>query len=143
MFNSILESTLWRTCINTLLLYNIVYNAEGKPRATFQDIPFLCGFRIKFTYKSLAGHLEGFPGGSDGKESACNAGDLGSILESGRSVGEGSPVFLPGKSHGQRSLVGYSPWGHKDLDVTDRLTHTHTHTHMHTHTHDIYKAERR
>ena len=32
----------------------------------------------------------GFPGGSDGKESACNAGDLGSILRSGRSPGEGS-----------------------------------------------------
>ena len=31
------------------------------------------------------------------------------------------PVFLPGKSHGQRSLVGYSPWGHKELDVTERL----------------------
>ena len=30
-----------------------------------------------------------------------------------------TPVFLPGKSHGQRSLVGYSPWGHKDLDMTE------------------------
>ena len=29
-----------------------------------------------------------------------------------------TPVFLPGKSHGQRSLVGYSPWGHKELDTT-------------------------
>ena len=29
-----------------------------------------------------------------------------------------TPVFLPGKSHGQRSLVGYSPWGHKELDIT-------------------------
>ena len=28
-----------------------------------------------------------------------------------------TPVFLPGKSHGQKSLVGYSPWGHKDLDM--------------------------
>ena len=32
-----------------------------------------------------------------------------------------SPVLLPGKSHGQRSLVGYSPWGHKELDTTDQL----------------------
>ena len=32
-------------------------------------------------------------------------------------------VFLPGESHGQRSLVGYSPWGHKELDMTKRLTH--------------------
>ena len=33
-------------------------------------------------------------------------------------------VFLPGKFHGQRSLVGYSPWGHKESDTTERLTHT-------------------
>ena len=30
-----------------------------------------------------------------------------------------SPVFLPGKSHGQRSLADYSPWGHKELDMTE------------------------
>ena len=53
----------------------------------------------------------GFPGSSDGKASAYNAGDLGSIPGSGRSHGEGNgnplPVFMPGKSHGPRSLVGY------------------------------------
>ena len=31
------------------------------------------------------------------------------------------PVFLPGKSHGQRRLVSYSPWGHRELDTTERL----------------------
>ena len=36
---------------------------------------------------------------------------------------QSSPVFLPGKSHGQRSLAGYSPWGHKELDTTEQLTH--------------------
>ena len=36
-----------------------------------------------------------------------------------------TPVFLPGEFHGQRSLVGYSPWGHKELDITERLTYTH------------------
>ena len=35
-----------------------------------------------------------------------------------------TPVSLPGKSHGQRSLECYSPWGHKELDMTERLTHT-------------------
>ena len=40
-------------------------------------------------------------------------------------------VLLPGKSHGQRSLVGYSPWGRKESD-TKEYTHTHTHTHTHT-----------
>ena len=38
---------------------------------------------------------------------------------------EPTPVFLPGKSHGQRRLAGYSPWGHKELYMTERLcTHT-------------------
>ena len=37
-----------------------------------------------------------------------------------------SIVFLPGKSHGQRNLAGYSPWGPKELDMTERGTHTHT-----------------
>ena len=126
--------------------------------------------------------LAGFPSGSAGKESACNAGDLGSIprwedpLEKGKAthssilawripwtvhgvtkswtqlsgfhfslsggisskepqvtkrpgfgpwVGkiwrrawQPSPVFFPGESHGQRSLVGYSPWGRKESDMT-------------------------
>ena len=34
-----------------------------------------------------------------------------------------TPVFLPGESHGQRSLVGYSLWGRKELDMTEQLTH--------------------
>ena len=44
----------------------------------------------------------------------------------GRSPGEGhdNPVFLPGEFHGQRSLLGYSPWVHKELDMTEWLTHT-------------------
>jgi len=55
----------------------------------------------------------------DGKESACNVGDPGLIPGLGRSPGEGNewqptPIFLPGESHGQRSLVGYSPWGCKE-----------------------------
>ena len=46
-----------------------------------------------------------------------------------------TPVFLPGKSHGRRSLAGYSPWGHKESDTTELLSaraHAHTHTHTHT-----------
>ena len=38
-----------------------------------------------------------------------------------------TPVLLPGEFHGQRSLEGYSPWGHKELNTTEQLTHTHTH----------------
>ena len=56
----------------------------------------------------------GFPGGLDGKESACNRGDPGLIPGLGRFPGEGNglptPVFLPREFYGQRSLVSYSPW---------------------------------
>ena len=36
-----------------------------------------------------------------------------------------TPVFLPGESHEQRSLAGYSPWGHKQSDTTEATEHTH------------------
>ena len=36
--------------------------------------------------------------------------------------------ILPGQFHGQRSLASYSPWGHKESDTTEQLTHAHTHT---------------
>ena len=57
----------------------------------------------------------GFPGGSVVKNPPVNAGDteeVGSIPRSERSPdgGNGTPVLLPGEFHGQRSLVGYSPW---------------------------------
>ena len=65
----------------------------------------------------------GFPGGSDGKKSTCNVGDLGSIPEVGRSPGGGHDNLLHysflENAHGQRSLVGYSPWGRKKSDMTD------------------------
>ena len=65
-----------------------------------------------------------FPGGSDGKASACNAGDLGSITGLGRPwrrKWQSTPALLPGKSHGRRSLIGYSPWGRKESDTTEQL----------------------
>ena len=42
-----------------------------------------------------------------------------------------APVFLPGKTYGQRNLVGYNPWGHKESD-TSKHTHLHVCTHTHT-----------
>ena len=68
------------------------------------------------------------------KNTAANAGnarDTGSILGWARSPGKGNvltPVFLPGESHGQKSLVGYSPWGCKESDKTEYaqiLMHSH------------------
>ena len=70
----------------------------------------------------------GFLGDSDGKESTCNAGDLGSIPGLGRPPGGGyrNPLRYSclENPHGQRSLTGHSPWGHKESDTTERLTHT-------------------
>ena len=70
-------------------------------------------------------HLCSFPDGSEGKESVRNAGDPGSIPWSERYSGEGNgnPLQnLAGESHRQRSLVGYSPWGHRELGRTEELT---------------------
>ena len=67
----------------------------------------------------------GFPGGSDCKASACNVGDPGSIPGSGRSPGGGNGNPLQYSClenvHGLRSLVGYCPWGRKELDMTEQL----------------------
>ena len=60
-----------------------------------------------------------------------NKRDEGLIPELGQSPGEGNgnplSVILPGESHGQRSLAGYSPWNHKESHMTE---HTHTHSHI-------------
>ena len=64
--------------------------------------------------------IESFPGGSNGKESASKAGDLRFIPGSGRSPGQGNgyptPLFLPAKSHGQRSLTVH---GVAESDMTE------------------------
>ena len=61
----------------------------------------------------------GFPGDSDGKESACTAGDLG-LIPGG---GHGNPLHYSclENPHGQRSLAGYSPWGCKESNTTEQL----------------------
>ena len=78
----------------------------------------------------------GFPGDSDGKESTFNARDLCLIPELGRfpGGGHGNPLQYSclENPHGQRRMAGYSLWGRKELDTTERpnvYTHTHTHTH--------------
>ena len=67
----------------------------------------------------------GFPGGSVVKNPPASAGAVGSRSRSGRSPGEkkwhSTPVFLPGKSHGQRSIAGCSPWVCKELGMTEQL----------------------
>ena len=70
--------------------------------------------------------MMGFPGGSEGKVSACNVGHLSSIPGLGWSPGggHGNPLQYSclENPHGQRSLVGYSPWDHKESDTTEQLS---------------------
>ena len=79
----------------------------------------------------------GFPGGASGKEPACQGRrhkrqefNPGIRKIPWRQKWPPTPVFLLEKFHGQRCLVGYSPWGPK-VKMTE-YTHTHTHTHIHT-----------
>ena len=66
----------------------------------------------------------GFPGSSHCKEFACNARDVSSIPELGRSSGKGMATqsSILGESHGQKNLVGYSPGVCKELDTTKWVT---------------------
>ena len=95
-----------------------MYTSWFCPPPFFPMIPFIAQVFVRL----------GFPGGSYGKESACNVGRPDSIPGSGRSSREGewlsTPVFLPGAFHGQRSLAGYHPLGCKESDMTELLTHT-------------------
>ena len=66
------------------------------------------------------------PGGTSGKEPACQCRrhkrlgfDLWVRKIPWRKAWQPTPVFLPGESNGQRSLAGYSPWGRKELDMTE------------------------
>ena len=72
----------------------------------------------------------GFPGGSAVKNSPADAGDAGDRFNScieqipWREKRQPIPIFLPGKSHGQRSWVGYHPWGHKSQTQFSNYTTT-------------------
>ena len=91
----------------------------------------LINSRFSIEMKSSIGELPsenlqlGFPRGSDGRESACKAGDPGSIPGSGGSrwsrKWQPTLAFLPREFHGQRSLAVYNPWGHKKLYTSDHL----------------------
>ena len=81
----------------------------------------------------------GFPSGSDGKEPARYVGNPGSVPELGRfpwrRKWQPTPVFLPGKLHGQRNLEGYSLWSSKESDKTEQLTLPYIYIHINTHIH--------
>ena len=132
-----LESLLQHHSSKTSILHILYQLSHQEAHFHWYMIPF-----ILFSWRYHVSVKVGFPGGSASKECTCNAedsysaGDLGLISGSRRSPGEGNDnplhYFLLGKFHGQRSLLGYSPWGRKELDTTECVrTHTQTHTHTH------------
>ena len=89
--------------------------------ASFEDISSQ-SIGFLFVWYGFLCSVRDFAGGSDGKASAYNAGDPGSVPGRGGSPEKAmapTPVLSPGKSHGQRSLVGSSPWSHKESDTTE------------------------
>ena len=75
---------------------------------------------LEFSFSESHGPRKGSPDGSAARNrlQCRRRGDVGSVSGSGRSPGGGNGK--PGKSHGQRSLGGYSPWGHRESDAAER-----------------------
>ena len=73
-----------------------------------------------FPIETSGNLYQGFPGSSVGKESTCNAGDPGSPLGLGRSAGEG--IGYPLQYSALENSMDYSPWGCKELDMTEQLS---------------------
>ena len=114
-------STAW----SFQVFLGVTSDAWGKVEVSGKEVEVKMGKKKKTCKGDF--HLVVFMSfGSDGKESACSVRDPRSIPGSRRFLGwRGrlpTPVFLPEKSHGQRSLAGYSPWGRKGSDTTERLT---------------------
>ena len=99
---------------------------HGRLRVDVDHYPGLLRYKLVLT--------TGFAGGSDGKESARNVGELGSIPGLNRSPGAGHSNPLQysclENPHRQRNLAGYSPWGHKESDTTEQLSMAQHRSHL-------------
>ena len=129
-----------RRCLSpTCHALHCIPTNSGQPRTSSHGYsewvldPIILTFKSPSTLRDNYEMPSGFQGGSDGKEFTCNAGDGGLISGWGkipwRRKWQPTPVFLPGKSHGQRNLAGfhpeesqdyksvrYSPQGHKSTE---------------------------
>ena len=124
-----------RTCFISLTcdgLCLLVQNPQGsplpRPFLATTDLASLLWVCFSFVDKFICVLFWDFPGGTHGKEPACQCPCgrrkrcrfdpwVRKILW--RRKGQPAPVLLPGESRGQRSLVGYSSWGHKESDTTE------------------------
>ena len=119
----------WPTQYNGLYVYIFKGTAnkhrgkrEGKTANICQTVTMSDGFYIFIDFLRFT---EGLPGVSDSKSICLQCGRPGFDPWVGkvpwRRKWQSTPVLLPGKAHGWRNLVGYSPWGCKDYDMTERL----------------------
>ena len=113
---------------------SIMIKATSPPSRVTNFLPFFFFFFWLLLFCLVlvlvkASWPSGLPRWLSGKESTCNEGDSGLIPEFRRSPGEGNGYLLQyscleshGKSHGQRSLVGFSPWGCKEWNTNEHLS---------------------
>ena len=104
-----------------MLIFLFVVSTDFSPKGLFLHFIYNFNFRLHIVFSMCVQ----FPGSSVSKAAACSARALGLILIGKilwRRRQQTTPVTSPGNSHGQRSLVGYSPWGHKELGTTEQLT---------------------
>ena len=111
---------------------------SGVPLTNISTAPlkYLCMYITALIFLTVLFFLLRFPDAAVSKKLPANAEDTEMWVQS---LGQDDPLkkemathssILAGKFHEQRSLVGYSPWGYKESDITKQLnTHTHTHTH--------------
>ena len=111
---------LW--CLQVIYWASLIAQLVKNPPAVQETLVQFLGRKIPWRRGRLPTPIFlGFPCGSGGKKSACNAQDLGSIPGLGRSPGEGKGYRI--QYSGPREFQGlHSPWGHKELDLTEQLT---------------------
>ena len=124
LFLCLVTISSFNDCLRTIAHYS--------PKSMVSALHFVGSMAFFFLFFILKFKPHFFTSGSDDKESACNAGNLfmRPIHEFHPWVGKlpwrrewlSTSVFLPEEFHGPRSLMGYSPWGHKESDTTERLT---------------------
>ena len=104
-------------------IYNIIYMHIFQIAQLVKDPPAMQETPVRFLdQEDPTPVFLGFPGGSDSKESAYNVGDLGLIPVGKipwRRNGDPLQYSCLENPYGQRSLAGYSPWGHKEMDKTE------------------------
>ena len=106
-------------------MYRIKYISNLNSLRRLSKVQAL-GNKLKEKAKIVLGQIEGFPGGSDSRDSACNTGDLRLILGWGGSPGEGNCFHLQysclENSMDRGILRASGSWGHKEPDTTEQTT---------------------